>query len=485
MHGLLRVIVLGGLLVLAFRQFSPLAVAANTDTFPAALRIPVPALALLGLANPSAALVQALHAVCLTAWVLALIGLLTGPAMLITALTAMMLHGIGASMISAHGWIVPVATLACLAISNCGDSWSADAMIRRRWPAWPGAARAGTVGASGLGRKLVTLICIHTLFAGGVAKLLGGWGWADGESLQFYVQSWSDVYAQQPRWPWLHATLIEHAWTFPVMAALSLAMELSSPLALFSRSFRHALVVAAVLFHLGVSALMLPDFSAQALCYVLLIDWAAVGGAVWRRRVPLRPLATIVNRRSVLAAGAATVLAAVFLAVIAGGTDRWLLTNVPMYSSRVSPTEVAGAPRDDFASRDGLLRLAQRDHLPWVSKWLFWPRIDVVLTGEGDQTSIKSALADYRYRWVDVMDRLVRQQLPRVLLGRTRDEPGLDAAALLAAVVDRAAMDGVPTADYRTVQLVYRADDGPVVLAEETIRPLRPLRARELFSPPR
>jgi hypothetical protein len=388
-------------------------------------------------------------------------------------------------MIVSHGWIAPVATLFCIATSSCGDTWSVDAVIRRRWPAWPGAARAGTIRASGLGRKIVTLICVHTLFAGGVAKLLGGWGWADGESLQFYVQSWSDVYAQQPRWPWLHATLLAHSWTFTTMAAASLAMELSSPLALFSRSFRHALVLAAVLFHVGVNAVMLPDFSAQALCYVLLIDWAAVGGALWRRRIPLRPTATIVNSQSVMAAGAATALVAVLLAVIAGGTDRWLLTNVPMYSSRVSATEVASVPRRDYATRDGLLRLAQRDTLPWPSKWLFWPRLDVVLTSESRETSIKSALTVYRYRWVDVMERLVRQQLSRVLLGRTEDEPGLDADAILAAVVDRAAMDGVPTAEYRTVQLVYRADDGPVVLASGAVRPPRPPRGREPLSPPR
>jgi len=177
------------------------------------------------------------------------------------------------------------------------------------------------------------------------------------------------------------------------------------------------------------------------------------------------------------------VLAAILLAVIAGGTDRWLLTNVPMYSSRVSVTEAASVPLSDYATRDGLLRLAQHEDLPWVSKWLFWRRIDVVLTGEGRQTSIKSALTAYRYRWVDVMERLVRQQLPRVLLGRTGDEPGLDADAILAGVVDRARMDGVATAEYRTVQLVYRADDGPVVLASGAVRPPRPPRGREPLSP--
>lgn len=474
-------VLLGGLLFLALRQFSPLTVAANYDTFPLGLRVPDPALAALGLGAPPAGLVHALHAVCLVAWVFALAGLLTGPALLVTALTAALLHGIGRSMIDAHGWIVPVATLLALNASSPGDTWSLDALIRRRWPAWPGAARPGSIRASGLARKVVLLVCVHTLFAGGVAKLLGGWGWADGQSLRYYIEASPDLYAQPPRFPWLFAWLQEHGWSFSVMAAMSLVMELASPIALFSRTFRHLLVAVAVVFHAGVYLIMLPDFSAQALCYVLLIDWGRVAGAV---RQGIARVPTVITLNSIGAAAAATALAIALLGAIASRRDRWLLTNVPMYSSAVTPLVVAGVARSDYDTRQGLTRLAAMAEPPWASKWLFWPRTDIVLEGAAGTESIKSALFTYRYRWVQMLGELVHQEARRALLGDQR-APRLDAGAVLQVAVDQARRDGMDTGRYRTVQLVYRADDGPVVLSRGEIRPPPPPRGRASLSPRR
>jgi hypothetical protein len=458
MTGLLRVVFYGGLLVLALRQFSPLTVDVAYQTYPPELRTPIQLFRLVGLDNPSPVVLSVATATCLVAWVFAAIGFLTAPSMIVTAATALFLHGIGRSMVDAHVWLVPVYTLLCLSTSRCGDTYSVDALIRRRWPWWPGAARPGSVSASGFSRKLVTLAVVYTLFAGGVAKLMeGGWRWADGTSLQFYVGATPELYGQPARFGFLASALAPYLWPFTLMSVATLLFELGSPLALFSRRLRHVIAAGSLVFHAGIYALMLPNFAAQAWCCILIVDWPAVRGAFATSR------STIVNGRAVAAAVSATALALLSLGVIVARVEEWPLTNVPMYSSRVSESTVSGVPRRDFASLDGLARLSELDQkgqLPWASRWLFWPRLDVVLSGATGERSIKNVLAappgPTRYRWTQLLDRMLLQELRAGDAGVT-----LDTAAVMTLLVERARALGVPVENYATVALVYRTDAGP------------------------
>lgn len=472
--GQLRLIFLTGLLWLALRQFSPLDVASVYAALPPSLVIPVPLFAALGLATPSPEFVRALHVVCLTAWVAAAAGFLTAPALAATAVAALVLHGIGYGVYSAHGWIVPVYTLLFLSLSRCGDDWSVDAVIRRRWPGWPGASRPGSLGASGLPRKLVTLIVVHSLFAAGVAKLVGGWQWADGETLRFYMDATRDAYGSAPRSASLAALLAGAAWPFSLMAVATLALELISPLALLSRRWRHGIVLVALAFHAGVYLLMLPDFSAQAWCYLLLVDWGSLRA---RGAATVTRVGTASSGRTVAAAAAATAFAGVLLGVIAIGRDAWILTTVPMYSSRVAGGMVGRIPATTYSTREGLVRVAASRARPWATKLILWSRVDVELIGTGRRVVIGKSAPPGPYKWVDVIEALVLQEMwPGT--GRR-----LDSGAILDLLVARAARDGVPVAEYRTVRLVYRAEDGPVVVFEKPLSPAPVRLLRRLPGP--
>jgi hypothetical protein len=117
-----------------------------------------------------------LRNLCLAAWICAAVGLFTGPAKLVAALTLLPLHALSMGIHYAHGWYVPAYTLLFLCLARSDRDFSLDALIRQKWPGWMGGNLRHTIGSSGLPRKLVLLVAVHTLFAGGVSKLReGGW----------------------------------------------------------------------------------------------------------------------------------------------------------------------------------------------------------------------------------------------------------------------------------------------------------------------
>ena len=394
--------------------------------------------------------------------------------------TGRALHGLRHPVLH-HGWMLPVYSLVFLCLSRCDESWSLDAVIRRRWPSWPGPASAlASVRASGLARKLVTLVAVHTFFAGGIAKLTeGGLQWADGRSLQAYILSTPQIHGVPPRFAPLAELIASRLWLCALLSLGTLMLELGSPLALFSRRCRGILVVAALVFHFGVYFVLFPDFFAQSWCYILLVDWALLASR-GRARVAAR-VPTLVSGRSMLAAVSATGFAGVLLVTTASGVDEWPLNSMPMYRSYIDDSRVSDVAMSEFDSVEGMTRLLElddRDRLPWASRHVIWRHADVVLTRDGDERSIKSSLGSgplqSKFRWTYLMRRLVLQEFRRTLKGGyAADGETLDAAGLLTLAANGAAALGVPVHDYARIELVYRVAQGSVALCSVPVAGLR------------
>jgi hypothetical protein len=106
--------------------------------------------------------------------------------------------------------------------------------------------------------RLMCAITALTYFIAGVAKLrASGLDWITGEILQNYVSYDALRKAElgsihSPLGPWLAA----RGAAFKVLAAFSMTVELGAPLALIGSRIARVWVMAAVLFHLGVLAVM-------------------------------------------------------------------------------------------------------------------------------------------------------------------------------------------------------------------------------------
>ena len=102
--------------------------------------------------------------------------------------------------------------------------------------------------------KLMCALTVATYLIAGVAKLRGaGWSWAEGDVLRNYIafDAMRKIQLGSIHSP-LGAWVVQFEWPFPIVSALSLALELGAPLALLGP--RLAVVIAAGLwsFHFGI-----------------------------------------------------------------------------------------------------------------------------------------------------------------------------------------------------------------------------------------
>jgi hypothetical protein len=134
------------------------------------------------------------------------------------------------------------------------------------------------------------------------------------------------------------------------------ALELASPLALFSHRARVAIFLGAPAFHVGVFLVMVPWYWPQMVCYLLVLDWGRIARAL-RRRPAIGAdhagTAAPAARAARVAALSATAVAALLLAVAVARIEWWPLTHVPMYSAYTG-----GYDRDALRDEDQARRLA-------------------------------------------------------------------------------------------------------------------------------
>jgi hypothetical protein len=473
----MRAVFYSGLLALALTQTSPITLASSLASSDPALHIPVDFVRWSGLGSLDGATIIHLRNLCLAAWICAAVGLFTGPAKLVAALTLLPLHALSMGIHYAHGWYVPAYTLLFLCLARSDRDFSLDALIRQKWPGWMGGNLRHTIGTSGLPRKLVLLVAVHTLFAGGVSKLReGGWQWIDGHSLQSYISLTWECLGASPRFP-LIADAILHSQTIAIAcSAAALVLELASPAALFSRKARTAIVIGALGFHAMIFFVMAPRFIEQSWCYILFVDWQTPARFahrflpswnLWKTKAHRLRAAPALeeSRQAWIASMAATLLAGVFLASALRGWESWPLTCVPMYSSYVGKGRVSHVASRDFDSVEGLKTLAQSgpDHVPWAWRMIFWPRLDLEFVDPHGARSIKQTLPGAGglkfYSWFFILTDLAMQEIPGP---HSKGANRLDTARLLEIIKNHASPGST------RIRLLYRFPDGgqPLVLAE-------------------
>jgi hypothetical protein len=142
--------------------------------------------------------------------------------------------------------------------------------------------------------RLMCAVTVLAYFIAGVAKLrVSGLGWVTGEILQNYISydalrkaELGSIYS--PLGPWLAA----HGGVFKPLAAGSLLMEFGAPLALIGRRVALVWVISAVLFHLGVLAVMAILFPYVCFGFGFACFFRVERAAEWLRRRFRRGAAT-------------------------------------------------------------------------------------------------------------------------------------------------------------------------------------------------
>lgn len=281
-----------------------------------------------------------------------------------------------------HTWHAPMFLLLVCGIFLRPNRWSLDALVAARWPAWPFApAKYSGPDLSGYARKLVLLLVMFTLFAGGVAKLWhGGIAWLDGASLYFYLQNLNDP--KTLFGPRLLQLLMQNPSLVVLLSWWTIALELGALFTLFYARLRWPFAINAWAFHLGIWLLMLPRYWPQMICYLLLVPWEGlrfnkpkelfqtISG--WRKPpiVPQQPLPSDLTQAtlSVLA----SIISLALLGTMLVQREWFPLTHVPMYSAYVSSERLGAFRKTDYGNLEALARiaaLADNDSQPWWIKF--------------------------------------------------------------------------------------------------------------------
>ena len=343
MHGLLRFLFYGGLFALAQLHWkSPLSgIELYQQTDPALFRT-YGLMGLLGIPHIGPQVLQVVIAATSVAWVFAAVGFLSRLSAIVTAVGVFFLHGMffGTNALN-HNWFLAMYALIALCFTQTDDRWSVDYwLLRYRGRERP---QSRGIGATGFGRKAILVLAVGFYFSAAMTKLqTTGWTWIDGHTISYFAQE------RGPR-HLLGWALTDHAWLCTIAAALTLLVEIASPVALFSKRARIWLIIGWALMHLGIKLTLGPSYWQNMLCFLLLIQW--------RRNKP--PAAPIPNSRSAALLG--TSLLALMVAVSAFQIFWWPLTNVYMYSSYYSRPEGirAGAPEAEYGDEQAVRRIAR------------------------------------------------------------------------------------------------------------------------------
>lgn len=375
----------------------------------------------------SEGLLRALAGVGIAALCCSAVGLGRSVAPWIAAVCLFILYGIVQGAVGVtHRWHVPIYALIALCFAATDDGYSFDEWLADRFPGYP--RQSGpALFRTGFARKLVLLFAVSTFFSGFVAKIIeSGFAWGDGSTLHFVIAK------SHSRSPALAEFIINHHWATVLLASGSLAVEGLAPLALISKKARHAFVGIALGFHLGIMLVMSPRYFPQMWCYILLVDWGAIGRSIRRHRGwELNPISQpAVSAATTRAAGIAGVAIAAGLCVIAfARIEFWPLTHIPMYSVYRGP---AGAfttehLRDEAQLRGYATTCVDVGLCGSIGDWF---QIDLVESGGARESLLRKMRINPQREKSGALSkqsaRVLRTLIARITLSRPRGALGFD-----------------------------------------------------------
>lgn len=221
----------------------------------------------LGLDIPPASFVRAIQSVFRLALTLGCLGLFTRASFAITFLTSLYLFGLRQSF----GFVEPaeghfLLMFGIFALSRCGDAFSIDALVRRAHGSNGHIGEEAARGGYSWPVRLMQAVFVSVFFAAGVTKLhLGGLEWFLSDNLALTVQ----VIDLGPFAHWLAGQI----FLGQMLAVSALALELLSPLALFSTRARVAILPSLFLMQMGFGMTMGATFRTFFLTYAFWVPW--------------------------------------------------------------------------------------------------------------------------------------------------------------------------------------------------------------------
>ncbi len=213
--------------------------------------------------------------------ILAALGLLTRMATAVSFVLGLYVIGLQFNYGYLH-WahaIVPL-VMGVLALAPCADACSLDALIRK----YRRRQRASAGGQYHWPVQLVRVIFVTIFFAAGLSKLrAAGLSWVMSDTLRHYLLENQYVFHADAMNAWTRP-LVEWLVGYPVLcrilAALTLVVELSAPLALVSPGARLLLIPTLFLFQVGNALLLYQDFFFAYLgLYAFWVPWCSMFSA--------------------------------------------------------------------------------------------------------------------------------------------------------------------------------------------------------------
>lgn len=242
---------------------------------PAALFQPRSFMNLLG-SQPPRGVVLAIQAAGIAAGVLATLGLFARAALPLAWAAAVFLDG----MVTSNGKIMhnDVLLVLCivpLLIAPVADAWSIDAWRR-------GSKRTNPSTRYGWPVRTATVVVVGAYFFTGLAKMVhSGPAWVTSGNLRWVLYTSSDSQGVPNPFALFVA---DRAWLAHMMAAATLALELSFPVVLFRARLAVPYALGAVGLHAGIWLAMRLDYGAMAAAVmIVLVDWPAIAARARRR----------------------------------------------------------------------------------------------------------------------------------------------------------------------------------------------------------
>jgi hypothetical protein len=232
----------------------------------------------LGLAVPSAALIDLLQWLWRASLLAACVGLATRWSTAVAFALGFYLIGLteNAAKLN-HSDAIVVWGLAVMALSRCSDALSVDALVghNRRHPDEESGEYTWPV-------RVMWLVFVSIYFAAGITKLTtSGLAWVTSDHLANLL-----VFGPVTGSPLtqLGQEIGRHHMMAKWVAGLALTLELSMPLALASRYARRVLVPGLFLMQFFIRALLGPGFTEFFVCGLFWVPWGAIAERFTRGR---------------------------------------------------------------------------------------------------------------------------------------------------------------------------------------------------------
>jgi predicted DCC family thiol-disulfide oxidoreductase YuxK len=216
--------------------------------------------------------ITALDAIWKIALVFSAIGLFTRFSNAVAFVISIYLFGIQNNFGRTHHLeILLLWAFLIMTFSRCGDSWSIDRLLKTaRTGSGPGSEPPRLSGEYTWPIRLIWVVMAMIYFAAGCSKLRhSGIAWVTSNAMSYFLMRPPyHVADAEPILNW-GLWMSRHSWASHGMAAMGIGLELSYPIALFSRRLRYLIMASGMMMQTGIALFMGPNFYQMILCQLL------------------------------------------------------------------------------------------------------------------------------------------------------------------------------------------------------------------------